>query len=119
MYEPSLIAQPDVSAQHITFVNECLQTLEADLGAIGLTLITHVGEMIDVLEAIKRRAGNFTLWSHEETGSGATYERDKRVAAWCRANVVAWHESPSGAVVRRLKDRDRWSALWMRQCRLR
>ncbi len=115
VYEPSLIAQPDVSAQHVAFINECLQTLEADLNAMGLKLITRVGEILDVLAAIRLSAGNFTLWSHEETGSGATYERDKRVAAWCRANGVAWHESPSGAVVRRLKDRDRWSALWMQR----
>ena len=115
LYEPSLIAQPDVSAQHLAFINECLQTLEADLNAIGLQLFTRVGEIIDVLTAIKLRVGNFSLWSHEETGNGATYERDKQVAAWCRANGVAWHESPSGAVVRRLKDRDRWSSTWMQR----
>ena len=115
VYEPSLIAQPDVSAQHVAFINECLQTLDVDLNAMGLKLITQVGEIIDVLASIKLRVGNFTLWSHEETGSGATYERDKRVATWCRANGVAWHESPSGAVVRRLKDRDRWSSIWMQR----
>ncbi len=115
VYEPSLIAQPDVSAQHVAFINECLQTLGADLNALGLKLITRVGEVVHVLAAIKLRAGHFTLWSHEETGSGATYDRDKRVATWCRANGVAWHESPSGAVVRRLKDRDRWSSIWMQR----
>ena len=115
VYEPSLIAQPDVSAQHVAFNNECLQTLDVDLKAMGIKLITQVGEIIDVLAAIKLRVGDFTLWSHEETGSGATFQRDKRVATWCRANGVAWHESPSGAVVRRLKDRDRWSAIWMQR----
>ena len=114
-YEPSLIAQPDVSAQHVAFINECLQTLQLDLNAIGLQLVTQAGEIIDVLAAIKLRAGHFNLWSHEETGSDATYVRDKHVAVWCRANGVVWHESPSGAVVRRLNDRDRWSALWMQR----
>lgn len=115
VYEPSLIAQPDVSAQHVAFINECLQTLANDLTAIELKLVTQVGEMTDVLAAIKQRVGPFNLWSHEETGSGATYERDKRVGAWCRANSIAWHESPNGAVVRRLKDRDRWSLIWMQR----
>ena len=115
VYEPSLIAQPDVSAQHVAFINECLQTLEADLNAISLKLITRVGEIVDVLASINLRVGNFALWSHEETGCGATYERDKLVAVWCRANGVAWHESPSGALVRRLKDRDRWSSIWMQR----
>ena len=115
VYEPSLMAQPDVAAQHVAFINECLQTLQAGLNAIGLTLITRVGEMVDVLAAIKQHAGAFNLWSHEETGNGATYVRDKRVAAWCRSNSVAWHESPNAAVVRKLKDRDRWSAHWMQR----
>lgn len=117
VYEPSLIAQPDVSAQHVAFINECLRTLDADLKAMGLHLVTRVGEMTDVLEALRRHVGRFNLWSHEETGSGATYERDKRVAAWCRLNGVAWRESPGGAVVRRLTDRDRWSAIWMQRMR--
>ena len=115
VYEPSLIVQPDVSAQHSAFINECLQTLAVDLTSLGLKLITRGGEMIDALAAIKLRVGNLKLWSHEETGNGATYERDKRVAAWCLANGVPWHESPSGAVVRRLKDRDRWSSIWMQR----
>jgi deoxyribodipyrimidine photo-lyase len=115
VYEPSLMAQPDVSAMHVAFINECLQTLQIDLNAMGLTLITRVGEIVDVLAAIAQRAGSLTLWSHEETGNGATFARDRQVAAWCRANSIAWHESPSAAVVRRLRDRDRWSAHWMQR----
>jgi deoxyribodipyrimidine photo-lyase len=115
LYEPSLIAQPDVSAQHVAFVNECLQTLETDLFTINLRLLIRVGEALDVLTAIKQHAGTFTLWSHEETGNDATFTRDKSVAAWCRANGVIWHELPSNGVVRRLKDRDRWSAIWMQR----
>ena len=115
LYEPSLIAQPDVAAQHVAFINECLTTLQADLNTIGLALVTRVGEAIVVLADIHQRVGAFALWSFEETGNGATYERDKQVAAWCRVNGVAWHESPSGAVVRRLNDRDRWSAIWMQR----
>ncbi len=115
VYEPSLIAQLDVAAQHVAFINECLQTLQLDLHTMGLKLITRVGEIVAVLSAIKQHTGTFNLWSFEETGSGATYARDKSVAAWCRGNGVVWHESPSAAVVRKLKDRDRWSAHWMRR----
>ena len=117
LYEPSLIAQPDVSAQHLAFINECLTTLQADLNTLGLALVTRVGEALAVLADIHQRVGAFTLWSFEETGNGATYERDKRVLAWCRGNGVAWHQSPSGAVVRGLKDRDRWSGIWMQRMR--
>jgi deoxyribodipyrimidine photo-lyase len=118
VYEPSLIAQPDASAIHVAFVNECLRSLQIDLNALGLTLVTQVGEIVAVLAAIKQRVGALTLWSHEETGNGASYARDKRVTAWCRANGVIWHESPNAAVVRGLKDRDRWSVHWMQRMKV-
>ncbi len=112
LYEPHLLQQPDVSAQHVAFINECLQSLQADLSTLGLSLLTRVGEAVNVLAELKRHHGSLTLWSHEETGNGATYERDKRVAAWCRSNSVTWHELPNAGVVRRLKSRDVWSRVW-------
>ena len=74
------------------------------------------GDMLDVLSKLKEVLGSFTLVSHEETGNGWSYARDKAVAKWCRANGIAWREFPSNAVVRALHTRgggrDRWSAHW-------
>jgi deoxyribodipyrimidine photo-lyase len=112
LYEPSLLQQPDVSAQHVAFTNECLQSLVSDLNALGLRLVTRVGEAIQVLAELKQHFDNFVLWSHEETGNGATYVRDNHVAAWCRANAIVWNEIPNAGVVRRLKNRDVWSRIW-------
>lgn len=117
LYEPQLLQQPDAAAQHVAFVNECLQSLQRDLSALGLHLVTRVGDAVDVLTALKRDYGTFTLWSHEETGNDASYARDKHVAAWCRAHAITWHESPSAGVVRRLKSRDEWSRIWTRRMR--
>jgi deoxyribodipyrimidine photo-lyase len=117
LYEPHLLQQPDVSAQHVAFINECLQTLRRDLNELGLRLVTRVGEAMDVFTEIKQRCGQFTLWSHEETGNGASYVRDKRVAVWCNANSVAWNEAPNAGVVRRLKNRDVWSRIWAQRMR--
>jgi deoxyribodipyrimidine photo-lyase len=112
LYEPHLLRQPDVSAQHIAFINECLQSLSNDLRQLGLTLVTRVGDALAVFTELKQRIGDFDLWSFEETGNGATYSRDKQVAAWCRDNGVAWREFPNAGVVRRLKNRDVWSRIW-------
>jgi deoxyribodipyrimidine photo-lyase len=117
LYEPTLLQQPDVSAQHVGFINECLQSLTNDLHALGLKLVTRVGDAVDVLAALKQTLGSFNLWSFEETGNGATYVRDKRVATWCHANDVTWHETPNAGVVRRLKNRDVWSRIWAQRMR--
>ena len=53
-----------------------------------------------------------SLRSHAETGNGITYRRDQRVAEWCRTHGVPWHEYRQDGVVRRLRNRNGWSARW-------
>jgi deoxyribodipyrimidine photo-lyase len=52
------------------------------------------------------------MWSHEETGNGITYARDKRVAEWAASAGVLWREIPQNGVVRRLQNRDGWARNW-------
>ena len=111
--EPALLDAPDASARHLGFVPECLHELDAALAALGSRLWTAQGDACAVLAALHRRFGDFELLSHEETGNAASYARDRAVGAWMRARGLRWTEVPANGVVRRLDDRDRWSAAWM------
>ncbi len=112
VYEEDLLHASDADARHLGFLNEALDDLQAALNVIGLKLYRLRGAMPQVLDDIRRQARIDALWSHEETGNGASFARDRAVAAWCRAHGVPWHERQSGAVVRRLRDRDEWSERW-------
>lgn len=112
--EPDLWRQPDMSARHYIFLSECLQELEQDLATLGQPLMVRVGSMVDVLSDLAVRLPIAGLWSHEETGNDWTYQRDKHVAAWCRANGILWTECQQTGVIRRIKSRDRWAAQWDR-----
>ena len=112
VFEPSLMAAPDFAGQHAGFVQECLVELDRALRAAGAPLVVRQGEMPDLLIRLLRAAGPFALWSHEETGNGMTFDRDRRVGRWCREHGIVWTELPQHAVFRRLADRDRWSRLW-------
>jgi deoxyribodipyrimidine photo-lyase len=112
VYEPDIVGAPDYAPQHLEFANECLEDLDARLAALGIPLVRRRGSLPAVLADLRREVRFDTLWSHEETGNGATYARDRSVARWCRAEGVRWTELPGNAVVRRLADRDRWTALW-------
>jgi deoxyribodipyrimidine photo-lyase len=112
VYEPECWQQPDASARHLGFANECLIELEADIQAAGGHLLRCHGEMLDVLAQLHTALGSFTLFSHEETGNGWSYARDKAVARWCKQHGVAWLQSVNNAVVRKLDSRDRWSQHW-------
>ncbi len=117
VYEPELLHAPDCAPQHVGFINECLAELDQALAARGSPLLICHGEITQVLQRLLEQAGPFTLYSHEETGNAISYARDRRVAAWCRAQGVAWKEFPSNGVVRRLASRDEWASLWMQRMR--
>jgi deoxyribodipyrimidine photo-lyase len=112
--EPSLWLQPDAALQHFEFVRESLQALDAELRQQGGGIEVHIGDMPDVLIRLWHEAPFRQLHAHEETGNGFTYARDLKVAAWCKAHGVAWHEYPQFGVVRALKNRNLWQPAWER-----
>src|SRR6056297_1751697 len=106
--EPDLWAQPDAAGRHYAFVCESLDRLREDLARLGLPLVVRVGEAVDVLEDLRATHGVTRLVSHQETGNGWSYARDRRVADWARGQGVAWSELPQSGVIRRLPGRDAW-----------
>ena len=110
--EPELWAQPDASARQWAFYAESLLELQRELTRLGAPLLLRVGEMVPVLSALGDHVGIGGLWSHEETGNGWTYARDRALASWCRERGIPWHQVPQNGVVRGLKSRDGWARQW-------
>lgn len=117
IYEPIIVEHIEYDASRLVFTNQCLQELDDALKARGSHLTLRVGAAVDVLQELHERVGIAQIWSHEETGSGRTYERDLAVAAWARAQNIPWTEIPQTGVIRRLKSRDGWAARWNKRMR--
>lgn len=115
--EPDLWAQTCASARHWLFIQESLQELRHDLLSIGGTLVIRTGDTVSLLDRLHRQVGISGIWSHEETGNGWTYSRDKEVAAWARGRAVPWHEFPQSGVERPRRTRDGWASRWDRKMR--
>jgi deoxyribodipyrimidine photo-lyase len=113
VFEPLMMEAPDYSDQHFAFVKECLICLQSQLRGLGVELSIEHLPMLSVLQTLKEKVGAFELLSHEETGNFLSYERDRAVTRWCRANSIAWHQVPNNGVVRRLSTRNIWSKLWV------
>jgi len=115
---PLLVVEPeywqlaDTSARQWQFLRESAEELREDLTALGQPLVVRIGAVVAVLERARRRLGIAALWSHEETGNGWTYARDRQVAAWARRHGVPWHQLPQFGVVRGLTDRNGWARRW-------
>ena len=110
--EPGWWAQPTMSARQWDFVADSLRALDADLTALGAPLTLRVGDAVEALAALARETGATALHAHAETGDAWSFARDRRVAAWARAQGVALHEHPAGGVVRRLRSRNGWAKRW-------
>lgn len=107
--EPEYFKLPDVSRRHWSFIYDSLFSLNQELTKLGAPLVVRIGDAVEVLEAFRKRFGKIVLWSHEETGNNWTYSRDILVARWCESNGIKWHETQSGGVIRRLKNRNGWA----------
>ncbi len=111
VYEPDQLSHHSVHGSHVLFGNEGLADFERQIerlaGASGGRCLTLMkGEITAALESVVAAGRKIArLLSHEETGHGVSYERDKRVARWCKTNGVAWKELPQTGVIRGLRNR--------------
>lgn len=107
--EPEFWAQPDMAARQWGFVSDCLTELGEDCRRHGAPLVLRTGHAVEVLADLYRTNPFTTLVSHEETGTGWSFARDKAVGAWASAAGVHWIELPQCGVQRRLGSRDHWA----------
>ena len=108
--EPERMEQPDESMLHLSWDLANARALLDKVSTMGGTMQIHVGRPSEILNQLHTRTPLTSLHSHEETGLQWSWDRDRRVAAWCNINGVGWHEHPWNGVVRRLNDRDRWNS---------
>ncbi|MEM6506533.1 MAG: deoxyribodipyrimidine photo-lyase [Planctomycetota bacterium] len=114
IYEPTVHRADEHDPSHLIFVNQCLEELRHELRTRGSELILAYGDAVEVLARLRRSLGFVRLYSHEETGLGATFERDKKVLAWCRSAGIAWREFQQHGVNRPTQSRDGWASRWRR-----
>jgi len=105
--EPSLCEAAETSLFHYNAWEQAAQGLSMQINAAGGQLEIACGEVVDVLERIRSRDGFDVLYSHEETGSDITFQRDKAVAHWASAHSIDWQQLHQNGVIRGLKDRDK------------
>ncbi len=110
--EPEWLQSPECDASHVDFTLQCLTELRADLALRGMPLLVRVGSILPVLAQLHQELNFTQLLSHEETGPGWTYTRDKQVAIWCQSQNIAWQEFTQTGVVRRLRSRSGWAGRW-------
>jgi deoxyribodipyrimidine photo-lyase len=107
--------QPETSARQWIAIRAALSALNERLNQLGAPLVLKMGDICDILRQIHAQHGIAAIHTHEETGNAFTFDRDKKVRAFCREHGIALHEYRQFGVIRPLKNRNDWSRLHHRQ----
>ena len=110
--EPQWLNSPECDPRHVGFLLDCVAELRGELAARGLPLRVRIGAMPEVLHTLRHEFHFSHLFSHEETGPGWSWTRDRAAADWCRSQGVHWTELPQAGVVRCLRSRTGWAGRW-------
>ncbi|MDI9244501.1 FAD-binding domain-containing protein [Marinobacter sp. CHS3-4] len=103
---------PDTSDRQWGFIQESLTDLDRQLARAGNRLTVLEGDVITVLQHLKRSHDIKQIYCHQETGGRWTFDRDTSVIGWCQDQQVEFREWNQFGVVRRLTDRDLWDKAW-------
>ena len=112
--EPRLLGDPHYRGRHWHFIAQSLQAMNDELAMLGAQIQVLEGEPVSLLNRLHQSQPICHLYSHEETGLGVTFERDRQVAAFCAARGIAWHEYQTNGIQRGRCDRRGWNGAWQR-----
>ena len=111
-FEPSVMQYDDSDVRHWRFVYESIIDLNQRLINFGTQIQVCHQEVIDVLDKLRHHYDIRHIFSHQETGNKVTYDRDLSVQKFCLEQNISWQESLTNGVVRKLKSRNNWEAIW-------
>jgi deoxyribodipyrimidine photo-lyase len=93
-------------------VHQSITDLNRQLAEYGTSVLVAHQDALTFFQALSKLVTLTGLFSHQESGNRASYDRDKSLAHWLRGQGVSWYEYPSNGVVRGLKGRISWADLW-------
>lgn len=109
IFEPSLISAPYSDKRHWRFVVESIKDLNIKLNKYHQQIYIFYDEIIPIFKKIISLYDVKNVYSHQETGTWLTYQRDIEVKKFLKENSIRWKEFQSNAVIRGLKNRDSWN----------
>lgn len=107
--EPALLDREDSSLRHARFAYQAAGDLAERLASHRLSLPICYRNVTEVLDRLVPAYRLHTIFSHQETGNKASFDRDRAVARWCREHGTEWREYRQDGVVRGRQHRRGWA----------
>lgn len=112
IFDPELIAHPDTSPRHLSFIRGSIEDMNKILEPLGRTVKSFCAPSLEVLNQLWVLFDIKNIYSYQESGVQVTWERDKSVAHWCKTHGVQWSEFQQNGVQRGLSHRKDWVKDW-------
>jgi deoxyribodipyrimidine photo-lyase len=106
--EPDMMSQPDADIRHWRFALQAAEDLQRKLKSYGIDLLICHREVEEVLDILRQHYTIRHIFSHQETGNKASFDRDKRIKKWCSKHGVIWQEAVQDGIIRGQKHRRGW-----------
>lgn len=112
VFEPSLIAAAQSDVRHWRFVMESLSDLNTRIKPFSGEVEVLYGEVPDLLSRLCSLFDVQGVYSHQETGIGLTFKRDREVQQILSKKNIPWYEFQQQGVKRGRKNRSNWVQDW-------
>ncbi len=111
-FEPTLIEYPDTSTRHVQFVYHSLLALNNSLESFNRRVDIFYGEALDIFDYLTKTFTIQNIFSYQESGTLKTWQRDKKVALYCKEQGIKWCQSQRDGIRRGIKNRKDWNKKW-------
>lgn len=101
-----MLAAPDFALRHLYAQMQALDVLNSQLHKLGSCVWVSFKEAKTTFEYLASVFNLQGIYSHQETGTGRTFRRDKDVAGWCEIQNIPWVEFRQSPVSRAGKNYD-------------
>jgi len=112
LVEPSFLHHPDFSIRHLQFCYHAVQDMNATLSPYCRKNHLLYGEAVDVFSSLCDKYDVRHVFSHQESGTRRTWERDKDVAHFLKSKNITWNEYQRDGIQRGITNRISWDKQW-------
>lgn len=112
VFEPLLLDDPHYSQRHWDFIKQSLQDMNEKLLQYNTKVLTVQTDIITAFNKIQTQYKVSKVFSHQETGILATFNRDKSFKRFCKNNLIQWKENINNGIYRGLQNREQWVEKW-------
>jgi deoxyribodipyrimidine photo-lyase len=114
IFEPSQIQYPDTSLRHLQFQYQSILEMNKRLEPATISVQVAHGEATDVFAWWMKEFDIQTVFSYQESGIMATFQRDLELKRTFQKNGVVWIEFQRDGIIRGRNHRRDWDKDWFK-----